>query len=194
MGLDTVELLTAVETYFNIRITNKDAEQITTVDSMASTVAKYLGIANADNALHSKVLHSFCNTIGDNINLLPKQNIADYLPIDDTEKWQQIEQAMGLQLPRPSVQRKYSNKIGDRLLSLLGSIAIPPSYNWQSITVAQCITAVCANNYQKLLQPNAITTTYEIYIAVVGITAHHAGVDYYEISPDKWFTIDLGMD
>jgi hypothetical protein len=194
MGLDTVELLTAIETYFNISITNKDAEQITTVDSMASAVAKYLDIVNADSVLYSKVLESFCHSIGGNINLLPKQNIADYLSIEDAEKWQQIEQAMGLQLPRPCVPRKYSNKIGDMLLNLFVNMVKSPSYNWQSITVRQFITAVCANNYQKLLQPNAITTTYEIYIALVGITAHHAGVDYYEISPNKWFTSDLGMD
>lgn len=194
MGLDTIELLTAVETYFNINISNKDAEQITTVESMTNTVAKYLGITNGDSAIHSTVLNRFCQSIGGNINLLPQQNIADYLPIENTEKWQKIEQAMGLQLPRPTVARKYSNKIGDRLLHLLGNMAVPPSYQWESITVAQFITAVCANNYQQLLQPSAITTTYEIYIAVVGITAHHAGVDYYEISPDKGFTSDLGMD
>lgn len=194
MGLDTVALLTAVETYFNINITNKDAEQITTVDSMANTVAKYLGITNGDSALYTKVLDIFCHCIGGNINLLPQQNVVDYLPFEDVVKWQQIEQAMGLQLPRPTVARKYGNKIGDRLLSLLNRHTLLPNYDWQSITVAQFITAVCAHNYQQLLKPNGITTTYEIYAAVVAITAHHTGVDYYEISPDKWFTSDLGMD
>ena len=67
-------------------------------------------------------------------------------------------------------------------------------YNWSSITFDQFVTAICANNYEELIDKKQIKELYEIYIIVIAITVDKIGVDYYEITPDKSFTTDLGVD
>jgi hypothetical protein len=69
-----------------------------------------------------------------------------------------------------------------------------PSYEWETLTVEQFVSAICANNYLELIDRNNIRSKYEIYIAVTGITVDKIGVDYFEIGPDKSFTSDLGID
>ena len=67
-------------------------------------------------------------------------------------------------------------------------------YDWHSVTVGEFVAAVCAKNYEKLLDRKNIKSVFDIYIAVVGITVDKTGVDYFEISPEKSFTSDLGID
>ena len=73
-------------------------------------------------------------------------------------------------------------------------IAWKSNYDWNSISVERFIDAVCAANYKSLVNQDAISSKYEIYIAVMGITAEKIGIDYFEILPEKSFTSDLGVD
>lgn len=51
-----------------------------------------------------------------------------------------------------------------------------------------------ASNYQTLIDKNNIKTEYEVYVIIMGITVAKIGLDYYEITPDKSFTSDFGID
>lgn len=189
MGMDSVELVMMVEDYFAIRIANRDAEKISTVQDMADVVANHLQVTSNNMQLHINLLAKLRSYINVEIGL--QDLIANYLPNNDDGKWQILEQQLGLTIPKPEVARKYSSKLRNKLQKLLSWI---PDYDWQAITVAQFITAICACNYQVLIKPTAIQNHYEIYVAIVGITVDKIGVDYYEISPDKSFTSDLGVD
>lgn len=64
--------------------------------------------------------------------------------------------------------------------------------DWEAID--QFKTVQCAANYQTLIDKNNIKSKYEVYVIIMGITAAKTGVDYYEITPDKSFTSDFGID
>lgn len=190
MGLDSVELLMMVEDYFGIRISNTEAEKIYTVQDMTDVVAKYKNINSNNMMLRTTLLTQLSNCTNKALEL--DDLIAKYLP-NDASKWQALEQQMDLNIPKPYMPKQYNNKLSYKLMQILYKIT-KPNYEWQAITVEQFITAIGACNYQTLVQPENLKDKYEIYIAVVGITVDKVGVDYYEISPEKSFTSDLGVD
>jgi hypothetical protein len=53
---------------------------------------------------------------------------------------------------------------------------------------------ICAANYDKLLVAKKPGSSYEVYIAVMAITADKTGVYLYDVKPDKSFTNDFGID
>jgi hypothetical protein len=98
--------------------------------------------------------------------------------------------ALALKIPKPCVTNKISNNVLDKIKLL---ISPTPNYNWESLTIDEFVTAICANNYTKLLDNKHIKSLYEIYVAVIGITVDKIGIDVFEITSDKSFTDDLGV-
>ncbi|MFT3704141.1 MAG: hypothetical protein QM802_17370 [Agriterribacter sp.] len=193
MGLDSVELLMDIENFFEIRIPNKEAEKIATIQDMVDTVAHHLNITANEKTLRDKVFKQILPHILQlsNKEIQPGLNdlIADYLDVSDKAKWLTLEKLVQMSLPIPALTNYTSSKSWFKKY-----VSRANNYDWKEITVEQFIDAVCANNYQKLIDPAAVKSKYEIYICVMRITVDKAGVDYYEILPHKSFTSDLGID
>jgi acyl carrier protein len=195
MGLDSVELVVAVERYFKINIADADAEKIYTIQNMVDCVAEHLNVAATDSKLRNDLfektktciqqVYTQHNTI--QLNSL----VCAYISIDDKEKWKAFEQAIGLKVPRPERPHNSNHPIGNAINKLLSSSVL---YKAEKITFEQLIDAIAACNYQTLINSNSIKSKYEIYTAISGITVEKIGVDYYEIGADKSFTNDLGID
>jgi hypothetical protein len=117
--------------------------------------------------------------------------ISKYLSPDNKETWEKFKNELQLDVPKPDTIRRDSKKIIDKI-----KIAVnwAPMYDWLSITVDQFVTAICVINHEDFIDKEHIKSTYEIYVAVTAITVDKIGVDYYEISPEKSFTTDLGVD
>ena len=195
MGLDSVELVMEVEKYFRIQIPDTEAEKIYTVQDMVDTVAQHLNIESGDSPLRDKILSDVSSclqiVIKTNSKFLLTDKVAKYLPTGDKENWAEFENLLKLRVPKPDSYNPYSNKLGDKFKKL---ISWTPNYNWKTISFEQFVNAICANNYQSLLDPENFKNKYEIYIGVTGITINKIGIDYFEISPEKSFTNDLGVD
>ena len=190
MGLDSIELLMEIENYFGISIPDAEAEKLYTIQLMVDSVAQHLKISNGDLELRDKIFLSVTTTMKELgwlvENITPADFIAQYLPSTYKQDWKSFEDALRLSIPLPHLRSQKP--------TLLESLIGKPLYKSEEICFEQFITAICANNYQELIDKNNIKSTYEIYIAVMGITVDKVGVDYYEIGPDKSFTSDLGID
>lgn len=194
MGLDSVELVVTVEAYFHIRIPNAEAAKINTLQNMVDIVAAQLNITSTDTKLQDTLfakttaaIHQVC-TIADTIQL--NSLVSKYISWGDKEKWNNIEKMLELVIPLPSIPHKGHS-------SLLTSIkkTLPPiGYDPAKINFIQLIAAMGACNHQSLIAPSNITSKYEIFIAISGITAERMGIHYYEIAADKSFSNDLGID
>ena len=195
MGLDSVELLMEFENYFKIQIPDSEAEKILTIQNMIDVVARHLNIEYVNAGMRDSIFKAVANFLQheQNVNypIQPNDKIANYLEVSDNEIWNNLGKAIGLLLPRPDNYDPQSTKLRHKFKKLIGWT---PLYDWHSVTVGQFIDAVCARNYQQLLKGNILTSKYEIFIAIAGITVDKIGVDYFEVSPEKSFTSDLGVD
>ena len=196
MGLDSVELVVDIEKYFNIRIADRDAENIRTVGDMTQLVARYLQISSTDMQLRNEVFGRIADSIRQQFPtaaLVLTEPIAPYFPARSKQEWKAFEAVLGLQAPEPGIflSNEQSWKNG---ISKLYHQTFPPPYQWEKITVAQFVDAVCARNCEALIDPAHVRSVYEVYIAVVYHTVQKVGVDYYEVAPEKAFADDLGVD
>ena len=119
------------------------------------------------------------------------ENISKYIAEYDKEFWKSLKIELQLDVPKPDMIKKGSTKLFGKIKSL---VSWTPIYDWSAITIDSFITAICANNYEKLINKKNIKSKYEIYVAVMRITVDKIGVSYYEIAPEKSFTSDLGVD
>lgn len=194
MGMDTVELVMEFENYFRVQIPNAEAEQMTTIQEAADTIARLLTITGEDAPLRDRVFSIIKATVSNADKNEPVQLsscIAGYLSPDNDMLWQKLESGLGMHIPRPLASRPDKVKIGWLIKKL---VDWSPGYDWNKITTEQFILAICARNYSTLLNPADISNYYEILVGVTGITVNKSGVDYYEALPEKFFTSDLGMD
>lgn len=195
MGLDSVELVLEIEKHFGISIPDPEAEKVYTVQSMVDVVAKHLMVTNDSMELRDKIFERLNNTLL-KLELTDKPvtligTISSYLSPDKESIWEAFKKELQLNVPTPESAPNDSKRFIDKLRA---AISWTPMYNWSSITVDHFIAVICSNNYEILIDRKQIKTIYEIFIAVSAITADIAGVDYYEITPEKSFTSDLGID
>ncbi|MDR0792382.1 MAG: hypothetical protein LBE82_03670 [Chitinophagaceae bacterium] len=195
MGLDSVELLMEVEKYFNVQIPDAEAEKAYTVKDLVDTVARHLSIESNGTPLRDTIFLNVASCIqivaktNNEIRLTDK--VSNYLSNDDKTNWVEFERLIKLVVPKPDNYNPYGNKLSDKFKKLINWT---PDYDWQTVSLEQFVDAICANNFRTLLSPDKIKNKHEIYVGVMGITVDKIGVDYYEISPDKSFTNDLGVD
>lgn len=195
MGLDSVELIMEIESYFNIRIPDIKAEQMYTVQDMADTVCLYRQVVPASTSLrdevYSKVHQYFRSAVPWSEPLTMNSMIAPFLPDGNSEHWQLMQDAITLTLPKPGLFTSRLSRLKNKMIQWWEG---QPAYVWESVTAGQFTDAICARNFRTLLNPQSLMSPYDIYIGVIAIVAEKIGVDYYELSPEKSFTDDLGMD
>ena len=195
MGLDSVELLMEVENFFGIRIPDAEAEKMYTIKIMVDSVAAHLNITDENMELRDRIFQKIVLSIQEPGWTTQKIKlgdlVSDCIPQDTKDVWRNLKSSLKLSVPEIKLVRSGSNRISDKVKKIINW---PTRYEWNQITFEQFVAAICANNYHELIEKKNIKTKYEIYIAVVGITVDKIGVDYYEVTPEKSFTTDLGID
>lgn len=195
MGLDSVELLVEVEEYFGISIPDAEAEKAYTVGALIDIVGRQLNVTETKSELHDDILKRVqvvlvqMKLTDDFVG--PTDPVSKYIPSYNTELWKAFETELKLDVPAPDLTPVNSTKFIDKIKR---AIKWSPMYDWSSITIDHFVAAICAKNLEHLVDRSRIKSTYEIYIAIMAITVDKIGVDYYEITPDKSFTNDLGVD
>lgn len=193
MGLDSVELLYTIERYFKISISDKQAEKIYTVLDMVEGVAAQLNILSNDTKFHDD-LFAQITTCAQRIYqqdtiIQPNTLLSENILLSNKGKWQDFEKMLGLKIPKP--QHPAQNTL---LANIFNKKIVSSAYEVEKLTFSHLTTAIGARNYQSLLSITNLKSKYEIYLAVSGITAEMMGIDYYEISLEKSFTDNLGID
>lgn len=195
MGLDSIELIMEVEKHFSISIPDREAEKAYSVGKLVDCVANILAIKTYDFGLREKTFSliktELQNERKDFGDFSISSKVTDNLHIQDKSLIQAIESKLNLKLPGIYFKSENSNKIlGNvkRLFTMIDDI------DFNKITWKKFIDITLAKN----LNSNALTleykSKYEIYIAIMRITADKIGVNYSEIGIEKIFTDDLGID
>lgn len=191
MGLESVELVMAIEDYFGIKIADAEAEQIHTVQDFTDCIAKQLQVTQEYSQLKDDLYEKLkslwiTNEVSDKsftLNAL----VSVFLDPHDTAQWNRVYLQIKLRLPDPVLKH-------ENMLSKTFRKVWKPPYEWQTLTVDDFIRAVCALNYEKLIDPKNIQSTFEILVTITGITADRLGLDIYGVQPHKSFVNDFGID
>jgi hypothetical protein len=195
MGLDSVELVLEIEKYFEIQISDAEAEKISTVQDMVDVVASHLNISDNSANLRDDILQRINDALL-KLGLIEKEikldeRIVRYISPQDERFWKVLEDELQLKVPPIETINKKANRLIDKIKSAFN---LGPLYKAEETSVEEFIAAICAANDKQLIDRKTIKSTYEIYIGVIGVTVDKIGVDYYEITPQKAFTNDLGVD
>ncbi len=192
MSLDSVELLVSFENYFGISIPDQEAEKINKVSEMTDSICHHLGIISSHTTLRDDVFAILKKALLQTGLTDNDINFNDYLKDFfnyDPGTWQQLERETGLSIPPFPIAK------GDTLIDrIISRIAWTPQVDYDTLSFSDFCDVICAANYQKFLNTKALSSSYEVHIAVMAITEDQTGVDLYEIKPDKSFTNDFGID
>jgi acyl carrier protein len=120
MGLDSVELIMAVEEAFDVEIADAEAEQVRTVGQMYALIVSKLAPSRSQRCMSSVLLYRTRRAlIG--LHDLPRRSVAPSTPMDRLlparrrrEHWRDLGYVLGAPLPELELSPRTS-----RLLSLL---------------------------------------------------------------------------
>jgi acyl carrier protein len=195
MGLDSVELLMEFEEYFSISIPGQEASSLATIQLVVDCVGRYLNVEWDDKRIQLQVFSELSRIFQDTGNELEELRLTSYISCyfdpNDQVQTKLLEQQLNL-----NVKGICSNapQSGSFLAKVKNMFVWRSSYDWNIVSVAGFVDAICAHNLDKFVDRGNISSKYEIYLAVMKMTVDKVGVGYLDISPDKSFTSDLGID
>lgn len=194
MGLDSVELVMEIEKYFGIRIPDAEAEVMVTLQDAANTVAGHLNITSEGLHLREHMLQRVAQCLRGHSEKAITQNdyISSFLSLTDREAWRAFTACMEANIPTPSLMKESKPLTPFEAIGRL--FYSTPAYNWWAITVGTFVDCIYIVNYETMLPPKAITSKYEIYLGIAGITSDKLGIDCFEMGPEKSFVDDFGIN
>lgn len=182
MGLDSVELVLAIEEEFGVEIPDYDAERITTVGDMYNWLRATLRSTPPANCMTQRMFYKVRKALINNYGV-PKQSITldtklkDLVPEQDLkEAWPYLD--LFAELDFPKLDRNWW-PIGRRTST-------------DVLTLRELLTAMTTLNAEKLLvEPGS---DEEIWVRLTKVIQRQLNVELREIQPDASFTRDLGVD
>lgn len=174
MGLDTVELVLDFEAYFGIKIPNKDAAGLSTIQKTVDYICSAKQISGITSSLKTTTLNKLITALkalNPSITHLNGDSSAGIVfNPSGAAHLDFLSKAIGLGLPG------------------FGKADI------SHVTIEQLNDAINMHNLTHLVNAASITDAYEVYLAIGKLTVDKSGVEYLEIQPQKSYTSDLGLD
>lgn len=195
MGLDSVELLCEVESYFQVAIPDPLAESIATVGDLAAAVTQLRGLPPVGNrtAAHVRLLERVLRCLAAGAAAATAATPLTQLGLLENGHPARRQLADCLMLKLPLVPLTPVFSIPSWLYRLLGTGHITPEAPHLSrATLADFTDWLLAAHYNQLLP--APTSLYEVQRAVIGLTADKCGLSVSEMQLTDRFTSDLGID
>jgi acyl carrier protein len=192
MGLDTVELVVAIERFFNLAIPDPVSERLYTVGDVAEYLSQQLGIASQrQSAVRIAVAEQLLRELPTgSTEATPLHQLLPDAPALKTVRYA-LRERQGLLLPLLAAPP--TTPVLPSLWERLTGQQLSTTPHWSTQTLSALVDWVVAYNYQKLLKP-PFTSQYEVEQAVIGLTSEKSGVEVEEIRLRSSFTNDLGMN
>lgn len=185
MGLDGVELIMEFEKFFGIKIEDKEAEQLYTIQDVVDIICLKANVTKK----HCPVYHLFSENILHNLKLFTQEsdlpndsNILTHIDLRNKEVVKQLSSQLGLLLEPyepnnfPFWHHLYKKEHDD------------------TVTISEFVEALAMLNYIELYPSSNKNSIQAIYLGVGQLTYYKSGVNIFEIKRNKSFTNDLGID
>jgi acyl carrier protein len=221
MGLDSVELIMEVEKAFDIRIPDQEAEKATTVGELYETVWRHIKHDHDGRCTSQMLFYLIRRKLIEKIGLNRSDVTIEANPDQLFETGQkrliyaQISEEMQLEFPPLVLRRPWDNSLALTIylvnfkdysgwifvLNLIPIILLmeisryfdPLRTRVPHQNMRNFIQDVLKLNYPKIKGVNGITRK-EMEQVIDLIIIDKLGVDPSEVSPEKSFTDDLGVD
>ena len=181
MGMDSVELVLAIEEDFGVLIPDEEAEQMLTVGDVYDWLKVKLSSADAVDCLTQQVFYKLRRALVQNYSLdkaaiRPDTRLTDLLPIEVVaEGWPFLQVFIDLKTPR--------FKVANEILGLRLSD--------QSLTMRELVKALISLNVALL--PTQRVSDAEIWRRLVAVIMAQLNVTIDQIVPEARFVEDLGL-
>lgn len=188
MGLDSVELLIELETFFAIDISDREAENILTVQDAVNCISSRIVFTDNGRDLKKDIFNRLASAIAESGVagiIRPDEKIFDLIPVTEKETWDKLAQKMNCQLPTPYLKGAVG-KLIDKFF--------PSERNFENTSIDRFVDLTAAVNFQTIFKKREFKNEYEVMIAVMAITIDRLGVSPFEVFPSSSFTNDLGVD
>lgn len=197
MGLDSVELVMAIEEKFGIRIEDSEAEKIRTVQEFADIVFSKIISTPSDKCLTQIVFYRIRKALrmlmSTEKEIKPNTKISElFTKTELKEKWSQLKTELGLELPE-LVTLDFNPDAGSHV-KIFGIKTIKRTTPVSKGTIRQLVDWVISLNRDQLINIEKIASRYEVERIICGITEDRIGVPISEIEVHHSFVNDLGVD
>jgi acyl carrier protein len=148
MGLDTVELIMAVEEAFDVEITDVEAEQVSTVGQMYALIINKLAPSQPQRCMSSVLFYRTRRALM-GLHDVPRRSITPSTPMDSLlpasrrrAHWQDLGYVLRAQLPGMELPTRTSRLLGVLNLALL--LSCLAAFRGYPIPVALLYSMGCA--------------------------------------------------
>ena len=197
MGLDSVELVMAIEDKFGISIPDAECEQIATVQQMADSVFEKIKLNPNQKCLSQIVFYrirrAFEQFENEKNTITPNSKMSDLLSKKDLKNdWTRLGIRIGLKIP--DLVDLDLDKTLNKEVRFLGFKIFDRTEPIAENTLKKFTDWIVSMNYDQLISIENISSKYEIERIICGITEDRIGVPISEIELHHSFTNDLGID
>lgn len=109
------------------------------------------------------------------------------LPPQREDLWKEISRSVKYEIPQPANPGKPGTWLGNLFRS-------EEKNSNKGLTFDRYIDLICAINYNELVQHGRVQNSYEIMIAVMGITIEKNNLDPFQVYINSAFVDDLGIN
>lgn len=182
MGLDSVELILAIEEEFGIEIPDSEASTIATVGDVYELVKIRVGQVEPASCLSQRIFHKLRRGLSESYGversaITPQAHLSDFIPMEELKDgWPFFQLFVDLKTPSSVVKT--------------GLFGVKNSND--SITIRELVE-LCVTLNSSILAPQGDTES-EIWNRLVRVFVRQLNVRPEEVRPDAHIARHLGVD
>lgn len=190
MSLDSIELVIRFEKRFNVRLSDKEAEKIQTVEQAAAAFAKHLPPLRASTPTRALVRDRILQALGKSGELTDSVRLVDLFQRDTlVHDWKRLTEGTKFKMPR----LPYADRLKNGRPGILEWVFGSTRATLANRTFGELVDWVVALNHEELIDVTRCSE-YDVLMIAMGITEDQTGVSITEIRPTSSFINDLGID
>ncbi|MEZ5012704.1 MAG: hypothetical protein R2794_00275 [Chitinophagales bacterium] len=197
MGLDGLELLMRIESYFQIEISDSEAAEIFTVSDLIHCIKGKIQPGKSDHCLGQELFYRirqyFIQEKGFlKEQLTPQTKLFEILGNDRTHTWKSLAEYIGMRLPKLNYLDTHPE--APEQIAVFGVRMWSRKKPLTEGVVSDLVYWIMALQYKELFKPGLHFMDKDLEAITIGIIHDTLGVPVDEIDPAKSIVRDLGIE